>query len=141
MTNGEFAFAGQGRTQRPLRLLTIIEPETESYMRKPAKRVRKQEALHNVHPGEVLREEFLLPLDVSAYGLAKAIGVSQTRVSEILHGKRSISAETALRFARFFGTHPKFWLGLQEDYDLEEQQRALATKLEAITPWKNAARG
>lgn len=90
--------------------------------------------LKNVHPGEVLGEEFLKPLDVSAYRLAKEIGVPATRVSEILHGRRAITADTALRLAKYFGTSAKFWLGLQEDYDLEDESMAKASELEAIIP-------
>jgi len=90
--------------------------------------------LKNVHPGEVLEAEFLEPLDVSAYRLAKDIGVPATRISEILHGRRAISADTALRFGKYFGTTAKFWLGLQEDYDLEEESLAKAKELAAIVP-------
>ena len=90
--------------------------------------------LKNVHPGEVLAEEFLEPLEVSGYRLAKDIGVPASRISEILHGRRSISADTALRLARYFGTTAKFWLGLQEDYDLEEESLAKAKELAAIVP-------
>jgi len=90
--------------------------------------------LKNVHPGEVLAEEFLTPLGVSAYRLAKEIGVPATRVSEILHGRRAITADTALRLAKYFGTSAKFWLGLQEDYDLEEESLAKAKELKAIVP-------
>jgi antitoxin HigA-1 len=77
-------------------------------------------ALKNIHPGEVLKEEFLIPLKVSAYWLAKETGINQTRLSQILKGKRRITADTAIRFGRYFGNSPKFWLGLQDDYDLEE---------------------
>jgi addiction module HigA family antidote len=77
--------------------------------------------LKNVHPGEVLQEEFLLPLHISAYRLAKATAIPQTRISEIIKGNRRITADTALRLSRYFGTTPKFWLGLQDDYDLEEE--------------------
>lgn len=80
------------------------------------------ERLQNVHPGEVLREEFLEPLGISAYRLAKDTFLPQTRISEIVKGNRRITADTALRFAKFFGTSAKFWLGLQDDYDLEEEQ-------------------
>jgi addiction module HigA family antidote len=90
--------------------------------------------LKNIHPGEVLGEEFLKPLEVSAYRLAKEIGVPATRVSEILHGRRAITADTALRLAKYFGTSAKFWLGLQEDYDLEEESHAKAKELNAIVP-------
>jgi len=74
--------------------------------------------LYPIHPGEVLLEEFLKPLKLSRNRLALQIGVHSRRINEIVHGKRRISAETALRLARFFGTTPQFWLGLQEDYDL-----------------------
>ena len=94
--------------------------------------------LKNVHPGEVLAEEFLKPLEVSAYRLAKDIGVPATRVSEILHGRRGITADTALRLAKYFGTSAKFWLGLQEDYDLEEESTAKAKELSAIVPLEQA---
>ena len=92
--------------------------------------------LRNIHPGEVLQEEFLEPMHVTAYALAKAIGVPQTRVSQIVRGKRSVTADTALLLGRFFGTTPKFWLGLQEDFDLEEQGKALRSRLAAIRPHK-----
>lgn len=80
------------------------------------------ERLNNIHPGEVLREEFLEPLGISAYRLAKDTFLPQTRISEIMKGNRRITADTALRFAKFFGTSAKFWLGLQDDYDLEEEK-------------------
>ncbi|OGU10684.1 MAG: addiction module antidote protein, HigA family [Ignavibacteria bacterium GWB2_35_12] len=79
--------------------------------------------LPNIHPGEILAEEFLKPLKISAYRLSKDIGIPQTRTSEILKGRRSISVDTALRLSRYFGTSAKFWLGLQSDYDLEEAQK------------------
>jgi|SRR4051812_10871416 len=75
--------------------------------------------LANIHPGEVLREEFLVPLGLSAYRLAGDIGVPQTRISEILNERRSITADTAERLGRYFNTTPEFWLGLQAEYDLE----------------------
>ena len=75
--------------------------------------------LKNIHPGEVLKEEFLDPLGLTAYRLSKDIFIPQTRISEILKGKRRITADSALRFAKYFGTSAKFWLGLQDDYDLE----------------------
>ena len=72
-----------------------------------------------VHPGEILKADFLLPLEMSQYALAKHLNTSQMRVSEIVNGKRSISPDTALRLAQFFQTSPEFWLGLQTTYDLE----------------------
>lgn len=80
--------------------------------------------LKNIHPGEVLLKEFLLPFEISAYKLAKDIGIPQTRVSEILKGNRRITADTALRLSKYFGNSAKFWLGLQDDYDLEEEAKA-----------------
>jgi antitoxin HigA-1 len=81
------------------------------------------EKLKNIHPGEVLKEEFLEPLNISAYRLAKETFLPQTRISEIIKGNRRITADTALRFAKFFNTSAKFWLGLQDDYDIEESER------------------
>lgn len=79
--------------------------------------------LKNIHPGEVLRKEFLEPMDISMYRLSKEILVPQTRMSEIIKGKRSISADTALRLSLYFGNTANFWLGLQNDYDLEQERK------------------
>jgi len=79
--------------------------------------------LPNIHPGEVLLEEFLKPMEISQNALARAIRVPPRRVNEIVLGKRAVTADTALRLARFFGTSEKFWMGLQADYDLEEAAR------------------
>ncbi|MBH8551366.1 HigA family addiction module antidote protein [Nostocaceae cyanobacterium CENA357] len=76
--------------------------------------------LPNIHPGEILQLEFLEPLNITAYRLSKDIGVTQTRISEILSGKRSITADTALRFSRYFGNTAQFWLNLQTQYDLRQ---------------------
>ena len=76
--------------------------------------------LNNIHPGEVLSEEFLKPLSISAYRLSKEICIPQTRISAILNGRRRITADTALRLSKYFGNSAKFWLGLQDDFDLEE---------------------
>lgn len=88
--------------------------------------------LENVHPGEVLQEEFLRPMQISAYRLSKDIGVPQTRISMILKGERGITADTALRLSKYFGTSSKFWLGLQNDYDLEESRRKNILDLKRI---------
>jgi len=77
----------------------------------------------NIHPGEILLEEFLNPMEISAYKLSKDIGVPQTRISMILKGERGITADTALRLSKYFGNTSKFWLGLQNDYDLEESEK------------------
>ena len=77
-------------------------------------------------------EEFLIPFELSAYRLAKDIGISQTRVSEILKGNRRITADTALRLSKYFGNSAKFWLGLQDDFDLEEEGRSKRTTINSI---------
>ncbi len=88
--------------------------------------------LPNIHPGEVLKEEFLDPLGISQYKLAKTIGVQPIRIGEICAGRRSITADTALRLARALGTSPGFWLGLQADYDTEEAERVSGDMLNQI---------
>lgn len=90
--------------------------------------------LKNIHPGEVLNEEFLIPMGISAYRLAKETFIPQTRISEILKGNRKITADTALRLSRFFGNSPKFWLGLQIDFDLEEELSKKGTEFNEIKP-------
>ena len=90
--------------------------------------------LKNIHPGEVLMEEFLLPLNITAYRLSKDIDIPQTRISEIVKGNRRITADTALRLSKYFGNSAKFWLGLQDDYDLEEEQALKQKEFESITP-------
>ena len=97
------------------------------------------EKLKNIHPGEILNEEFLIPFGISAYRLAKETFIPQTRVSEILKGNRRITADTALRFSRFFSNSPKFWLGLQIDYDLEEEQTQKQKELNEIKPMEGSA--
>jgi len=82
------------------------------------------------HPGEMLLEEFLQPLKISQYRLAQAIGVPPRRINEIVHGKRSVTADTALRLGRFFGMEAQFWLNLQARYDLETTREKLAERLE-----------
>ena len=86
--------------------------------------------LENIHPGEVLLEEFLVPMGLSQNRIAREIGVPPRRINEIVHGKRAISADTALRLARYFGTSEAFWMGLQADYDLEEARHMLGKRLE-----------
>jgi addiction module HigA family antidote len=86
--------------------------------------------LDNVHPGEVLLEEFLTPMGISQNGLARNLGVPPRRINEIVHGQRAITADTALRLARYFGTSEGFWMGLQADYDLEEARKRLGEQLE-----------
>ena len=95
--------------------------------------------LKNIHPGEVLLEEFLLPLGISAYKLARDIAIPQTRISQIIKGKRRVTADTALRLSKYFGTSAKFWLGLQDDFDLEEESNSKKEELKAIRSLENAA--
>jgi addiction module HigA family antidote len=99
-----------------------------------------REKLPNVHPGEILIEEFLKPLGISQNKLASEIKVSPRRVNEIVLGKRSVTPETALRLARYFVTSERFWLGLQIDFDLEEARRKLAAEIDLqIKPMAPAA--
>jgi len=88
--------------------------------------------LPNIHPGEILLEEFLEPLKVSQNALARAVGVPPRRINEIVLGKRAVTADTAVRLARAFGTSEQFWMGLQADYDLEEARSAAADDLRTI---------
>lgn len=95
--------------------------------------------LENIHPGKILQEEFLEPLGISAYRLSKETFIPQTRISEIIKGRRRITADTALRLSKYFGTSPKFWLGLQDDYDIEEEQSHRKKELDNIKPIENNA--
>ena len=92
--------------------------------------MKRKDLLPMIHPGEILMEEFLEPLGISQYRLAKDISVPPRRINEIVHGKRSITADTALRLARFFGTTDRFWLNLQVRYDLEVEKDRLVDVLE-----------
>ena len=105
-------------------------------MRKSAK-----QKLRNIHPGEVLREEFLLPLGISQYRLAKEIGVTEARIPAICSGKRAVTADTALRLAAFFGTTSGFWMVLQTDYDTEEAAKELSSELAQIHRFEPMAAG
>ena len=96
--------------------------------------------LPNIHPGEVLLEEFLRPMGVSQYRLAKDIGVPQIRISAICKGARSVTADTAVRLARYFGTSAGFWMALQADYDTEEAEAILAAAHVHIEPARFTAR-
>ncbi len=89
----------------------------------------------NVHPGEVLREDFLKPLGLSQYRLAGDLGIPESRVSEIVRGTRGVTADTALRLVRYFGTSHELWLNLQDRYDVEEAQRAKHREIEKIRPY------
>lgn len=91
------------------------------------------------HPGEVLKADYLVPFKISAYKLAKDTGLPQTRISEIVKGKRRITADTALRLSKYFGTTPKFWLGLQDDFDIEEEKMLKKKELDTIKLFSYAA--
>jgi addiction module HigA family antidote len=96
---------------------------------------RDERPVGPIHPGVILEEEFLRPLGLSAYALAKAIGVPRNRITGIIRGERAVTADTALRLGRFFGMSPDFWLGLQMDYDLEATRASLADRLDReVTP-------
>jgi len=94
--------------------------------------------LKNIHPGEVLLEEFLNPLQISAYRLSKDISIPQTRISQIIKGSRRITADTALRLSKYFGNSAKFWLGLQDDFDIEEENNAKKDLYSAIARVRRA---
>ena len=93
--------------------------------------------LANVHPGEVLNLEFLEPLEISAYRLSKDLKIPQTRISEIIKGRRRITADTALRLSKYFGNSAKFWLGLQDDYDIEEERHEKKAELDEIKKYQD----
>ena len=96
--------------------------------------------LPNIHPGTILQEEFLDPLKITAYRLAKETELPQTRISQIIQSKRSITADTAIRLSKFFGTSPQFWLGLQNDYDLEEVLLKKDKSFKNISNYKDLAK-
>ncbi len=100
-----------------------------------SKRRRGGRAFAPVHPGEVIRHDYLEPLDMSQYARAKALGITQARLGEIVRGKRAITPDTALRLARYFGTSAEFWSGMQAQYDLETAREALAAAIaREVTP-------
>ena len=112
---------------RTLRLLIITK-------------IEQMKKIKNIHPGEILNEEFLLPLGLSAYKLSKDVGIPQTRISEILKDNRRITADTAIRLTRYFGNSVKFWLGLRDDFDIEEEEQLKFKKLYSIESYQcNAA--
>lgn len=100
--------------------------------------IRPEDTLDPIHPGEILDEEFLKPLAISQYRLAKDIGVPPVRINEIVHGKRGITADTALRLAKFFGTTAEFWMNLQIHFDLEVQRDVSAEQLKHIKVFQAA---
>ena len=101
--------------------------------------INNMNKLSNIHPGEVLKEEFLKPLRISAYRLSMDLGIPQTRISQILKGRRRITADTALRLSRYFGTSAKFWLGLQDDYDIEAESSIRLNEFNSIKKFPEKA--
>ena len=95
--------------------------------------------LENIHPGEILLEEFMKPYEITAYRLSKELDIPQTRLSQILKGRRRISADTAIRLSKYFGNSAKFWLGLQDDFDLEEELRNRQKEFQRIKRRKENA--
>ena len=93
--------------------------------------------LKNIHPGEILFEDFLQPFNITAYKLAKDIEIPQTRISEIIKGNRRITADTALRLSKYFGNSAKFWLGLQDDFDIEAEIAVKGTNLKSIKSYNS----
>jgi antitoxin HigA-1 len=91
-----------------------------------------EEKIKPIHPGEILEEDFLTPMNISAYKLAKETFMDQTRVSEILRGKRSVTIDTALRLSKFFGTSPEFWINIQTQYDMEMKEGEISEELNKI---------
>jgi len=96
--------------------------------------------LKNIHPGEVLQEEFLLPMGISVYRIAKETGLSPTRLGQIIKGNRGITAETAIKIGLFLNTGPEFWMNLQSLYDIEEAERLYSKEVKTIHPYSRTAR-
>jgi addiction module HigA family antidote len=117
--NGEFAFAGEMTVLWTSKSLTIIEGK-----------IMTRNGMRPIHPGEILLEEFLGPLGMTAHALSQAIRVPATRVNDIVNGRRGVTADTALRLARYFGNSPEFWLNLQAAHDLRAAEREAATRIE-----------
>ena len=100
---------------------------------------RQRKKLPPIHPGEILKDDFLVQMQVTQYRLARAIGVDPRRVHAIVHGQRSITAETALLFSRFFGNSAEFWMGLQSQYDLERERDRLEDRLDKVSAYSAQA--
>ena len=96
----------------------------------------KKEQFINVHPGEILFEEFLQPLHISAYRLSKETGIPESKISDIIHGKRNITAQLSLKLGKFFELNPEFWLGLQNDFDIRKERENLKKELNTIKSYK-----
>jgi addiction module HigA family antidote len=128
MTSGACAFVSIKAMPGTLRSLTITD--WSFTMDAPSNGMRP------IHPGEVLYEEFLLPMGMSAHALAMALHVPAPRINDIVRQRRSITADTAMRLGRFFGMSAEFWMGLQADFDMARVRDALAEDLAAIRPWQ-----
>ena len=98
----------------------------------------ENELLQNIHPGQMLREDYLEPLGITAYKLAKGTGLTQTHVSELLHGERNVTAMTSLLLSKYLGMSPRFWLDLQNRFDLIEAERTHKERLEKVRPYTEA---
>lgn len=111
-------------------IVSFKDKETEKiWDREYSKKMNK---IPNIHPGEILLEDFLKPMNITAYRLAKETRIDQTRISEIIKGNRGISIDTALRFSKFFGNSPEFWINIQNHYDLEEKKTKMENELNKI---------
>jgi len=117
--NGESAFDGETTALGTSKSSTIIEGMSMT-----------RNGMRPIHPGEILREDFLVPLGMTAHALSQAIRVPATRVNDIVNGKRGVTADTALRLARYFGNSPEFWLNLQAAYDLRSAERGAAARIQ-----------
>ncbi|MCR1795745.1 HigA family addiction module antitoxin [Leptospira sp. id769339] len=93
--------------------------------------------LLNVHPGEILQEEFLDPMGISGYRLSKETGIPESKISDIIHGKRNITASISIKLGKFFDLNPHFWIGLQNDYDIREEQHKLAKVLKSMKSYRD----
>lgn len=125
MTNGEFALNGVKETLLTWKWLIITDDKGQNMINR----------IPNIHPGEILLEEFLKPMGITAYRLSKETKIDQTRISGIIKGKRSISVDTALRFSKFFGNSPEFWINLQSHFEIEEKKREMDRELKKIKPF------
>jgi addiction module HigA family antidote len=130
------------RVNDPWRIVfhwTDAGPEDVELVDYHCKEAEMAKRLPPTHPGEVLREEFLLPMQLTAYAVARACGVPRTRIERLAREETPVTADTALRLGRYFGTTPEFWMGLQAQYDLERAQDEVAGELKRITPMKRQA--
>jgi addiction module HigA family antidote len=128
MINGEFASDGETTARGTSKSSTTIKGTSMTRNR-----------MRPIHPGEILREEFLVPLGMSAHALSQAIRVPATRVNDIVNGKRGVTADTALRLARYFGNSPEFWLNLQAAHDLRAAERDAAARIKREISPRQAA--